>query len=119
MCKSLQASIARLILKGIFSSTKEIKYETTIQTSYPPPESDNSCISPECTGLRRRIVENGLYEMVNSEVGTPQTSGLLPVDYVSTTCADYAKGMVNNYFHFTWNDLCFIAESRKQDDDKV
>ncbi len=67
------------------------KYETTIQTSYKPPMSITSCVHPESTGFRQKLIEKNLYDMVNVEVCAQESLGPPPVDYTSVTNADFSK----------------------------
>ena len=64
--------------------------------SYTHPKSNASCVSPDKAGIRQKVIESNLYELVNNtQVCAKQEPSAM--DYTSVTHADYTRCIKGTY----------------------
>lgn len=88
--------------EGLIKTEHQSDYETTIQSSYPNPQSNTSCVLSETIGGRKKLTEGSLYNMVAAEIRAEAEEHAKPppINYNSTTRSDFfkeVKGVVYNY----------------------
>ena len=79
--------------EGLIKTEHQSDYETTINASYPSPQSNTSYVLTETIGNRKKLTEGSLYDMVATQVRAEAVERAKPppINYNSTTHSDFFK----------------------------